>query len=84
MVAEAAAARLEPERPEPEPVAAKAEETIARRGAPRAVTVEPEVVPRPAEVTNKGKEFHWNRRNYDTGVREGLQILPSRRGQYKR
>jgi hypothetical protein len=79
MVAEAVVPRLEPE-----PVAAKAEETIAHGGGTRAVTVEPEVVPRPAEVTNKGKEFHWNRRNYDTGVREGLQILPSRRGQYKR
>jgi hypothetical protein len=79
MVAEAVAPRLEPEH-----VVAKAEETIARRGVTRAITVEPEVLPPPVKETNKGKESRWNREKYDTGARDDIQILPSRRGQYKR
>jgi hypothetical protein len=79
MVAEALAPQ-----PEPEPVEAKAEESIARKGAPRWVTAEPEFLPPPVEETNKGKESRWNRGNYDTGARDDIQILPSRRGQYKR
>ena len=70
--------------PEHEPVEPKAEETVARKGAPRWVTAEPEFLPPPVEETNKGKESRWNRGNYDTGARDDIQILPSRRGQYKR
>jgi uncharacterized protein involved in exopolysaccharide biosynthesis/Mrp family chromosome partitioning ATPase len=70
--------------PEHEPVEPKAEETVARKGAPRWVTAEPEFLPPPVEETNKGKESRWNRGNHDTGARDDIQILPSRRGQYKR
>jgi hypothetical protein len=74
--------------PEPEPaeakVEAKAEETVARKGTPRWVTAEPEFLPPPVEETSKGKESRWNRGNDDTGARDDIQILPSRRGQYRR
>jgi len=79
MVAEALAPR-----PEPEPVVAKGEGTDSRSAVPRWVTAEPEFLPPPVEENNKGKESRWNRGNYDTGARDDIQILPSRRGQYKR
>jgi hypothetical protein len=34
--------------------------------------------------TDKGKESRWNRRGYDTDDLGDIQILPSKRGQYKR
>jgi uncharacterized protein involved in exopolysaccharide biosynthesis len=71
-------------RPEHEPVEPKGEETIARKGAPRWVTAEPEFLPPPVEETDKGKEFRWNRGGYDTEGPDDVQILPSRRGQYRR
>jgi hypothetical protein len=74
--------------PEPEPaeakVEAKEEEPASRSAASRWVTAEPEFLPPPVEENNKGKEFHWNRGKYDTDPRDDIQILPSRRGQYKR
>jgi uncharacterized protein involved in exopolysaccharide biosynthesis len=71
-------------RPEHEPVKAKGEGTVSRSAVPRWVTAEPEFLPPPVEETDKGKESRWNRGNYDTGARDDIQILPSRRGQYKR
>ena len=70
--------------PEPESVENKAEKSASRSAAPRWVTAEPEFLPPPVEETNKGKESRWNRGKYDTGARDDIQILPSRRGQYKR
>lgn len=75
-------------RPEPEPaeanVEAKGEETVARKESSRWVTAEPEFLPPPVEDADKGKESRWKRGNYDPGVRDDIQILPSKRGQYKR
>jgi hypothetical protein len=96
--APADAARIDPEqtivveasvpRPGAEPTEAKAEanaeESIARKEVPRWVTAEPEFLPPPAGEADKGKEFRWNRGNYDPEGPDGIQILPSRRGQYKR
>jgi hypothetical protein len=78
-----AAEALAPQ-PKPEPAEAKGEETMARKESSRWVTAEPEFLPRPVEQADKGKESRWNRGNYDTGGRDDIQILPSRRGQYKR
>jgi hypothetical protein len=83
MVAEASVPQPEPETAEAE-VEAKAEEPASRRAAPRWVTAEPEFLPPPIEETDKGKESRWDLGKYDTGVRDDIQILPSRRGQYKR
>ncbi len=83
IVTEALVPQPEPERAEAK-VEAKEEEPASRRAAPRWVTAEPEFLPPPVEETNKGKESRWNRRNDDTGARDDIQILPSRRGQYKR
>jgi len=71
-------------RPELEPAEAKKEEPVSRRGAPRWVTAEPEFLPPPVAETDKGKESRWNRRGYDTDDLGDIQILPSKRGQYKR
>jgi len=70
--------------PEPESVENKAEKTASRSAASRWVTAEPEFLPPPAEESNRGKESRWNLGKYDTGARDDIQILPSRRGQYKR
>jgi uncharacterized protein involved in exopolysaccharide biosynthesis len=83
MVAEASVPQPEPETAEAE-VESKAEEPASRRAAPRWVTAEPEFLPPPIEETDKGKESRWDLGKYDTGVRDDIQILPSRRGQYKR
>jgi hypothetical protein len=71
-------------RPDHEPVEAKGKETVARKGAPRWVTAEPEFLPPPGGETGKGKESRWNRGSYDTDGLDDIQILPSKRGQYKR
>ena len=70
-------------RPDHEPVKAKGEGTVARKGVPRWVTAEPEFLPPPVAETDKGKE---SRRNHgsDDGDLDGIQILPAKRGQYKR
>jgi uncharacterized protein involved in exopolysaccharide biosynthesis len=70
-------------RPEHEPVEAKKKETVARSAVPRWVTAEPEFLPPPVAEAQKGKESRWNRGGYDTGPGD-IQILPARRGQYKR
>ena len=70
-------------RPEPEPVEAKREETVSRSAVPRWVTAEPEFLPPPVEETNKGKQSRWNRGGYERGS-DDLQILPAKRGQYRR
>jgi hypothetical protein len=71
----------------PEPaeakVEAKEEKPARRRAASRWVTTEPEFLPPPAAETNEGKESRWNPANYSTDP-DDIQILPSRRGQYKR
>ena len=87
MQSEALAPRPEPEPPEAKvdaKVEAKAEEAVSGSAASRWVTAEPEFLPPPVEETNKGMESRWNRGKYDTGARDDIQILPSRRGQYKR
>ncbi len=71
-------------RPEPEPVEVKAEETVVRKGVPRWVMAEPEFLPPPVEAASKSKESRWNRGKYDTESLDDIQILPARRGQYKR
>jgi uncharacterized protein involved in exopolysaccharide biosynthesis len=70
--------------PEPEPAAAKAEEAVSRSAVSRWVTAEPEFLPPPVEEADNGKESRWNHGSYDTRARDDIQILPSRRGQYKR
>ena len=71
--------------PEPEPGEAKGEEAPSRRPAPRWVTAEPEFLPPPVEETDKGKGSHWKQGKYDkAGDLDGIQILPAKRGQYKR
>jgi hypothetical protein len=76
--------------PEPKPVEAhepvqpKVEESVARTAASPRVAVEPEFLAPPAEEANKVKESLWNRAGYDTGGDDDIQILPSKRGQYKR
>ena len=77
--------------PEPESPAAKSdakgeakeEEPASRNAAPRWVTAEPEFLPPPVEETDKGKESRWNPGNYNNGS-DDIQILPAKRGQYKR
>ena len=69
--------------PEPEPVAVKREEKASRSALPRWVTAEPEFLPPPVEETNKGKESRWNLGSYGNSS-EDIQILPAKRGQYKR
>jgi len=73
--------------PGPEPakakVEAKEEKPASRRASSRWVTTEPEFLPPPAAETNKGKQSRWNPANYGTDP-DDIQILPSRRGQYKR
>ena len=70
-------------RPEHEPVEAKSEEKASRHALPRWVTAEPEFLPPPVEETGKGKGYRWNRGSYENAS-EDIQILPARRGQYKR
>jgi polysaccharide biosynthesis transport protein len=70
--------------PEQEPAEAKAEKPPSLSVVPRWVTAEPEFLPPPVEVSNKGKESRWNRKGYDTDDIDGIQILPAKRGQYKR
>jgi hypothetical protein len=83
IVMEASVPQPEPDPPEAK-IEAKEEEPTSRRAAPRWVTAEPEFLPPPVEESDKGKESRWNRENDDTGARDDIQILPSRRGQYKR
>ena len=82
MGSEALALPPEPESAEAK-IGAKAEETVSRSVASRWVTAEPEFLPPPVEEADNGKESRWNRGKYDTGP-DDIQILPSRRGQYKR
>ncbi len=70
--------------PEQEPVEAKAEEPPSLSVVPRWVTAEPEFLRPPVEESNKGKESRWNRKGHDTDDIDGIQILPAKRGQYKR
>ena len=70
--------------PKQEPVEAKEKHTVLRKGVPRWVTAEPEFLPPPVEEADKGKESRWNRKGYDTDSVDGIQILPAKRGQYKR
>lgn len=69
--------------PEHEPVEAKRKETTSSSALPRWVTAEPEFLPPPVAETEKGKESRWNRGSYESSS-EDIQILPARRGQYKR
>lgn len=70
--------------PEPEPAQAKQEDTVVPKAVPRWVTAEPEFLPPPVEESNKGKQSRWNRKGYETDDLDGIQILPAKRGQYKR
>ena len=70
--------------PEQEPAEAKAEKPPSLSVVPRWVTAEPEFLSPPVEESNKGKESRWNRKGYDTDDLDGIQILPAKRGQYKR
>jgi polysaccharide biosynthesis transport protein len=91
--AEAAAAEpeqtivLEPAPPPParEPVKAKAEGAVTRGAVPRWVTAEPEFLPPRQEADEKGKESRWGKgRRDEENAFDDIQILPSKRGQYRR
>lgn len=77
-----------PPRTEPAPLPPVAEPTqeepAAPRGLPRWVTAEPEFLPPPAEEVETAKPSRWNYGNYEGEDIDGVQILPARRGQYKR
>jgi hypothetical protein len=70
-------------RTEHQPVHAKAEGTVTRDGAPRWVTAEPEFLPPREEPADKGKEYRLQKTSHDEDFGD-IQILPARRGQYRR
>jgi hypothetical protein len=67
-----------------QPVQAKAEGTVARGALPRWVTAEPEFLPPRVEAADKGKESRLKKANHDEDEFADIQILPARRGQYRR
>jgi hypothetical protein len=69
---------------EHEPVHAKADGTVARGALPRWVTAEPEFLPPRQESADKGKESRAKKTNNDEDDFADIQILPARRGQYRR
>jgi hypothetical protein len=71
-------------RTEPQPVHARAEGTVARGALPRWVTAEPEFLPPREEQADKNKESRLKKSNYEEDDFNDIQILPARRGQYRR
>jgi uncharacterized protein involved in exopolysaccharide biosynthesis len=71
-------------RTEHEPVHAKVDGTVARGGAPRWVTAEPEFLPPRQESADKDKESRLKKTSHDEDDFGDIQILPARRGQYRR
>jgi hypothetical protein len=59
------------------------QETVILESAPGRVTPEPEALPTPVEETSKDKESSDKVRSLSNKP-DGIQILPSRRGQYRR
>ena len=64
----------------PDVVAVRA---VTRDGAPRWVTAEPEFLPPREEPADKGKEYRLQKTSHDEDFGD-IQILPARRGQYRR
>ena len=71
-------------RTEHQPVHAKSEGTVARGGAPRWVTAEPEFLPPREESADKGKDSRLKKTSHGEDDFSDIQILPARRGQYRR
>ncbi len=71
-------------RTEYQPVHAKAEGTVARGAVPRWVTAEPEFLPPREEPAEKAKESRVKKPKYEEDDFNDIQILPARRGQYRR
>jgi Mrp family chromosome partitioning ATPase len=77
---------IEAAKPQPiqEPVHAKAEGAVPRGEQPRWVTAEPEFLPPREEAVEKSKEPILKKTRHDEDAFDDIQILPARRGQYKR
>lgn len=71
-------------RAEHQPVHAKSEATVARGALPRWVTAEPEFLPPREESADKAKESRAKKPSYEEDDFDDIQILPARRGQYRR
>ena len=77
---------LEAVKPQPfqEPVHSKAEGAVARGALPRWVTAEPEFLPPREESSDNGKALRATKPSYEEDDFNDIQILPARRGQYRR
>jgi len=71
-------------RKEYEPVHAKADGTVARGAVPRWVTAEPEFLPPRLPAAEKDENSRATKKKYDQDPFDDIQILPARRGQYRR